>query len=76
MKAEGTFVWQNGTEFYKSKAAVSGVFSKLSSGFNSNGQDTQHCVQIKETSGEWDDIVCTKFQHYVCEKAYLSIYRG
>ena len=48
---------------------MSGVITKLSSAFNSNGQSTQHCVTLKEISGEWDDIVCTKFQNYVCEKA-------
>ena len=64
---EGTFVWPNGDEFYKSSAAVSGVFTKLSTAFNSNAQATQHCVTIKD-SGEWDDIVCTKFQNYICEK--------
>ena len=23
---------------------------------------------MKETSGEWDDVVCTKYQNYICEK--------
>jgi len=67
--AEGTFVWPNGVEFYTSSAAVSGVFSKLSAGFNTASQTTQHCVSLKDTTGEWDDIVCSKAQNYVCEKA-------
>ena len=46
---EGTFVWPNGDEFYKSSAAVSGVFTKLSTGFNSNSQTTQHCVTMKDS---------------------------
>ena len=67
---EGTFVWPNGAEFYKSSAVVSGVFTKLSSSaFNNNGQENQDCLTLKETSGEWDDIICTKFQNYICEKA-------
>ena len=67
--AEGTFVWPNGVEFYTSSAAVSGVFTKLSNGFNSASQSTQACVSLKDTTGEWDDIVCSKAQNYVCEKA-------
>ena len=67
--AEGTFVWPNGVVFYTSSAAVSGVFTKLSNGFNSASQTTQHCVSLKDTTGEWDDIVCSKAQNYVCEKA-------
>ena len=66
---EGTFVWPNGNEFYKSSAAVSGVFTKLHAGFSKESQTTQHCVQLKATSGEWDDVVCTKTLNYVCEKA-------
>ena len=65
---EGTFVWLNGNEFYKSGAAVSGAFTKLSSGFNSASTTTQHCVQLGAT-GEWDDVVCSKTMNYVCEKA-------
>jgi len=65
---EGTFVWLNGNEFYKSGAAVSGAFTKLSTGFNSASTTTQHCVQLGAT-GEWDDVVCSKTLNYVCEKA-------
>ena len=67
--SEGTFTWPSGAEFYKNSAAVAGVFTKLASGFNTASQDTQHCVQIQETDGDWDDIVCSKTQNYVCEKA-------
>ena len=67
--SEGTFVWPNGNEFYKSSAAVSGVFTKLSAAFSSKSQSIQHCVQLKATSGEWDDVVCTKTLNYVGEKA-------
>jgi len=67
--SEGTFVWPNSAEFYKSNAAVSDVFTKLASGFNSASQSTQHCVQLQETTGEWDDIICSKTQNYICEKA-------
>jgi len=66
--SEGTFTWPSGAEFYKNSAAVAGVFTKLASGFNSGSQSTQHCVQIQETDGDWDDIVCSKTQNYVCEK--------
>ena len=66
--SEGTFVWLNGNEFYTSGAAVSGAFTKLSTGFNSASTDTQHCVQLGAT-GEWDDVVCSKTLNYVCEKA-------
>ena len=66
--SEGTFTWPSGAEFYKNSAAVAGVFTKLASGFNSGSQDTQDCVQI-QTDGEWDDILCSKTNNYVCEKA-------
>ena len=49
INTEGTFVWQNVDEFYKSNAAVYCVFTKLPSGFISNSQSTQHCVTLKET---------------------------
>ena len=67
--SEGIFVWPSGAEFYKTSGAVTGVFTKLSSAFNSASQSTQHCVQLQENSGEWDDIVCSKTLNYVCEKA-------
>ena len=71
--AEGTFVWANGAKFYESSAAVSGVYTNLfTTAFNTNSQATQDCVSLKETSGVWDDIVCTKTQNYVCEKAAYS----
>ena len=67
---EGTFVWPSGTEFFKSNAAVSGVYSKLSKiAFNTNAEDAQDCVTLKDDTGEWDDIICTKTQDYICEKA-------
>ena len=66
--SEGTFVWLNGNEFYKSRVAVSGAFTFLSTGFDSASQSTQHCVQLG-ASGEWDDVVCSKTLNYVCEKA-------
>ena len=66
--SEGTFTWPSGAEFFKNSAVVAGVCTKLSTAFNSGSQSTQHCVQIQETDGEWDDIVCSKTQNYVCEK--------
>ena len=69
LATEGTFVWPSGAVFYKNGAVVPDVFTKLSTGFNSNAQSSQHCVTLKEGNGEWDDIVCTKFQDYICEKA-------
>ena len=66
--SEGTFTWPSGTEFYKSGAAVAGVYTNLASGFNSASQTTQHCVQIQDSDGEWDDVVCSKTLNYVCEK--------
>ena len=65
---EGTWKWPSGTEFYKSKAPVSGVYTNLDTAFENIGQDNQDCVQIK-TDGKWDDIVCTTFKDYICEKA-------
>ena len=67
--SEGTFIWPSGTEFYKSGAAVAGVYTNLASGFNSASQTTQHCVQIQDSDGEWDDVLCSKTANYVCEKA-------
>jgi len=67
---EGTFVWPSGIEFYKNNAKVSGTYSKLSTtAFNTNSQDTQDCVTLKDTTGELDDILCSKAQDYICEKA-------
>ena len=69
LTTEGTFIWPNSEEFFKAGAVVSGVYTKLSStAFSNSGQENQDCVQMQE-DGEWDDIVCTKFQNYICEKA-------
>ena len=65
---EGTWVWSSGTEFYKSGAAVPGMYTNLAVGFQKDGQDNQDCVLMK-TDGTWDDIICSKFYNYVCEKA-------
>ena len=64
---EGTFVWANGNEFFKDGAVISGAFTELSTGFNNAAQTTQHCVQLTST-GEWDDVVCSKTLNYICEK--------
>ena len=68
---EGTFVWPNGVEFYKSSAVVSGIFTNIwTTGFNAVSQNIQDCVSLRDTTGEWDDVVCTKTQNnYICEKA-------
>ena len=65
--SEGTFVWPNGNEFFRDGSVVSGAFDKLSAGFNNAAQTTQHCVQLTST-GEWDDVVCSKALDYICEK--------
>ena len=66
--SEGTFVWPNGNEFFKDGSVVPGAFDKLSAGFNNAAQTTQHCVQLTST-GEWDDVVCSKALDYICEKS-------
>jgi len=65
---EGTWIWPSGTEFYKNKAPVSGIYTNLATAFENTGQENQDCTQIK-TDGKWDDIVCTTFKDYICEKA-------
>ena len=72
MNTEGTFTWEDGTEFYKAGAVVAGAFTNLFSAFSSSSQETQDCLQLRD-DGTWDDVLCTKTLNFVCQKpAYIG----
>ena len=60
-ETEGTFVWlSSGAVFMTDNVPVSGVYNKFKSGQpNVNSQDTQDCLSMKDTTGEWDAIAST-----------------
>ena len=55
---EGNFSWVDGS-------SVS--YTNFRAGQPNNGNDNQHCTWIRP-DGFWDDVICKKEQHYVCQK--------
>ena len=55
---EGTFSWVD-------ESLVS--YTNWRSGQPNNGNNNQHCTQIRP-DGDWDDVICDKNQQYVCQK--------
>merc|ERR1719367_433082 len=55
---EGTFAWVD-------ESVVS--YTNWRSGQPNNGNNNQHCTQIRP-DGDWDDVICDKNQQYVCQK--------
>lgn len=55
---EGTFSWVDESPV---------TFTKWRVNQPNNGNNNQHCTQIR-TDGDWDDVICDKQQAYVCQK--------
>lgn len=56
---EGTFSWVDGSPV---------SYTNWRSNAPNNGNNNQHCTQIRPNDGEWDDVICDKNQQYVCQK--------
>ena len=67
---EGTFAWlSNNVQVWKD-GPVTGVFSNFKSGQpNPLNKETQDCLSLVETTGYWDEVICSKPLPHVCEIA-------
>jgi len=57
---EGTFSWVDPSD-------VSVTYTNWRVNQPNNGNNNQHCTQIRP-DGDWDDVICDKNQQYVCQK--------
>ena len=67
---EGTFAWlSNNVQVWKD-GPVTGVFSNFKSGQpNPLNKETQDCLSLVATTGDWEDVICSKPLPHVCEIA-------
>jgi len=79
LDTEGTWVWikTGGSTFWEGGdpasggAAVSGMYSNFFDAEPNNGAggNSQNCLVIGESDGEWRDQLCSKTSQFLCETA-------
>jgi hypothetical protein len=68
--SEGTWVWEDGTQFWQGAAngmAVGGLYTNWIANQPDNSGGTENCLQFHPNMG-WNDTTCSSSFAYICER--------